>query len=134
MPVIEIAQHWVDELAELQQDPPGVSIADAVDVALQQYMFRQRQEKIARERRWYELHHHEVVQQYIGQYVAIHNGRFIDADQDGRILARRIRQRHGRIAIAIIQVADSPDPPTFYMRSPKLAAVQKSAQPVTLSL
>jgi hypothetical protein len=121
MTTITIAQHWVDELAELQPDSSTTNIADIVEAALQQYIFRQRQEKIARERRWYELHHHELFQQYAGQYVAIHNTQVIDADPDGRRLSRRMRQQHGRVAIAIIQVADSPEPPTLYLRSPKLA-------------
>lgn len=124
MPIVEIAQHWVDELVELQPHPVTITINEAVDIALQQYMFRQRQEKIARERRWYEVHHHELVQQYIGQFVAIHNGQVVDADQDGRLLSRRIRQRYGRVAVAIVQVDHSPDPPIFYLRTPKIAAVQ----------
>jgi Family of unknown function (DUF5678) len=123
MTTITIAQHWVDELTELQPDSSATNIANMVDAALQQYIFRQRQEKIARERRWYELHHAELLQQYAGQHIAIHNSRVIDADLDGRRLSKRIRQQHGRIAMAIIQVADSPEPPTFYMRSPKLAPV-----------
>ena len=123
MPIVEIAQHWVDELATLQQNASAMPIDDVVDVALQQYMFRQRQEKIARERRWYESHHHELVQQYRGQYVAIHSGYVIDTDHDGRTLSRRIRQQHGRVVIAIIQVTDSLEPPVLHMRSPKVAAL-----------
>ena len=50
MSVIEIAQQWIDELAELQQNSSAATINESVTVALQQYLFRQRQEKIARER------------------------------------------------------------------------------------
>lgn len=113
MPVIEIKQHWVDELVELQQESPAMPIHDIVERALQQYLFRQRQEKIARERRWYEAHHHALVQQYRGQYVAVHNGRVIDVDQDGRALPKRVRQQYRRMAIALIQVIDTPAPPTL---------------------
>lgn len=121
MLMVEIAQHWVDELVELQQDSSVATIHEAIDVALQQYLLRQRQEKITRERRWYEAHYHELAQQYRGQHVAIHNGQVIDTDQDGRTLSKRVRQQYGRTAIALIQVADTPEPPTLYMRSPKLA-------------
>lgn len=120
MPVIEIKQQWVDELAELQQNSAVLPLHDVVERALQQYLFRQRQEKIARERRWYEAHHQEVVQQYRGQYVAIHNGQIVDTDQDGRTLSKRIRQHYGRTAIALIQVADTAEPPALYVYSPKL--------------
>lgn len=121
MPVVEIAQRWVDELIELQQDSSVAAIHEVVDVALQQYLFRQRQEKITCERRWYEAHHHELVQQYRGQHIAVHNGRIIDADPDGRTLSKRVRQQYGRMAIALIQVVDTPEPPTLHMHSPKLA-------------
>lgn len=36
MPVVEIAQHWVDELVELQQDSSVAASHEAIDVALQQ--------------------------------------------------------------------------------------------------
>ena len=123
MPVVEIAQHWVDELAELQQASTVVDINDVVNAALQQYLFRQRQEKIARERCWYEAHHHEFVRQYRGQYVAIHNTRIIDSDSDGRLLSCRVRHIYGRVAVAIIHVADSPELPILQMRSPKLTTL-----------
>lgn len=121
MPVIEIKQHWVDELTELHQDSAAIPIHDAVERALQQYLFRQRQEKIARERHWYEAHHHEIIQHYRGQYVAVHNSSVIDADLDGRTLSKRIRQQYGRMAIALIQVADTPEPPILDIHSPKVA-------------
>lgn len=123
MPVVEIAQHWVDELAELQQASTVVDINDVVNAALQQYLFRQRQEKIARERRWYEAHYHEFVHQYRGQHVAVHNTRIIDSDSDGRLLSRRVRHIYGRVAVAIIHVTDSPELPILHMRSPKLATL-----------
>jgi hypothetical protein len=122
MSVIEIAQQWIDELAELQQNSSAATINESVTVALQQYLFRQRQEKIARERRWYEAHYPDLVQQYRGQYIAVHNRQVIDTAQDGRILSKRIRQQYGRMAIAMIHVADMSEPPTLSMYSPKLAA------------
>ena len=38
MPVVEIAQHWIDELAELQQEADAAKIDDVVDAAIKQYM------------------------------------------------------------------------------------------------
>ncbi len=121
MPVVELAQHWVDELTELQPEATTVDLGTVVDVAMKQYIFRQRQEKIARERRWYEAHHVELVQAYRGRYIAINNGQVVDDDGDGRVLAKRARQTYGRTAIAIIEVADTPELPTLHIRSPKMA-------------
>ncbi|MEZ4681941.1 MAG: hypothetical protein R2932_47800 [Caldilineaceae bacterium] len=120
MPAVEIAQHWVDELTGLQSGSTKVDMNQIVDVALQQYTYRQRQEKIARERQWYEAHHAEIVQEYMGRYIAVHNGQIIDSDIDGAILSKRLRQEYGRVAIAIIHVDATPDLPTLHLRSPKL--------------
>ena len=60
MPAVEIAQHWVDELAGLQPEPHTIDLTAVVDTALQQYAYRQRQEKITRERQWYEANHAEI--------------------------------------------------------------------------
>ncbi len=121
MPAVEIAQHWVEELQGLQLEPSTINIDDIVDTALQQYTYRRRQEKIARERQWYEANHDEIVKQYLGNYVAIHNDRIIDSDSDGPTLSKRLRQKYGRVAIAIIHVSATPELPTLRMRSPKLS-------------
>lgn len=34
MPVVEIAQHWLDELAELQPEATDAKIDDVVDTAM----------------------------------------------------------------------------------------------------
>lgn len=121
MPVVELAQHWVDELSELKPDSTTVDLDNVVDTAMKQYMFRQRQEKIERERQWYETQHTELAQTYGGRYIAVHNGQVVDSDVDGTVLAKRVRQHHGRAAIAIIEVAETPELPTVHMRSPKIA-------------
>lgn len=121
MPAIEIAQHWIDELAGLQSEPTLIDMSAVVDAALQQYTYRQRQEKITRERQWYEANHAEISQHYIGKYIGVHNGQIVDSDIEGPTLSKRLRKQFGRVAIAIILVDTTPEPPTLHMRSPKLA-------------
>ena len=115
MPAVEIAQHWVDELAGLQPEPHTIDLTAVVDTALQQYAYRQRQEKITRERQWYEANHAEIVQQYRGKYIGIHNGQIVDSDIEGPTLSKRLRKQFGRVAIAIILVETTPEPPTLQL-------------------
>lgn len=121
MPAVQIAQHWIDELKSLQPEITTIDMNAVVDAALQQYTYRQRQEKIARERQWYETHYAEISKTYLGQYIGIHNGRILDHDADGTTLSKRLRQEYGRIAIAIIQVQNSAEPPIVQIRSPKIS-------------
>ena len=121
MPAVQIAQHWIDELESLQPEATAIDMDAVVDAALQAYTYRQRQEKIARERQWYETNHPEIVKQYLGQYIGIHNGQVVDSDADGPTLSKRLRREYGRVAIAIIHVESTPEPPTLHLRSPQLA-------------
>jgi hypothetical protein len=122
MPVIELDQHLIDELASLDE-AKATQLEQVVHEAMRQHLFRLRQDKIARERRYYEEYYQEIARQHLGQYVAIHNGVVVGADQNGHELARRIRRQYGRIPVAIIQVSPMPDPPTVFARSPRLETV-----------
>lgn len=121
MPAVQIAQRWVDELKGLQPEAATIDMDAVVDAALKEYMYRQRQEKIARERQWYEAHHAALVKKYLDNYIGVHNGQVVDSDMDGSTLSKRLRRQYGRVAIAVIQVESTPEPPTLHMRSPKLA-------------
>lgn len=121
MPAVEIAQHWVDELASLHPEATTIDIKAVVNEALQQYAYRQRQAKLARERQWYEANHEMLVQQYYGQYIGIHNSQVIDSDADGSTLSKRLRYHYGRVAVAIIYVDTDAKPPILHIRSPKLS-------------
>lgn len=119
MPVIEVDPVLIEEIrtyGNLENDGLNVIVEDALRV----HLFHLRQQKIARERRYYEAHHSELVQRYLGKYVAVHKEMVVGSSADGHELARQMRQKYGRIPIAIIRVEESPDPPTFTVRSPKL--------------
>lgn len=56
---------------------------------------------------------------YRGQYVAIHDGRVVDADIDRRSLYVRVRQRFGQEVVPILN-ADWDEPPEYEFCSPQL--------------
>lgn len=120
MPVVEIDQRWVDEMKSVGDIAPD-DLSAVVDDALRQHFFRLRQKKIDRERQFYEANHAALLDEYAEKFIAIHNGAVVGADEDGRVLSRQMRQQFGRTPIAIIQVQENPEPPTFTVRRPRVS-------------
>lgn len=119
MATIEIDERWIDELRTLNNGKQ-FDLSTEVESALRYHLFKLRQSKIAHERRFYEESHAEIVEKYLGQYVAIHNHAIVDSDADGRSLSARMRQKLGRTPVAIILVEQHPDPPAVTLRAPRL--------------
>ncbi len=103
-----VPDHVLDELkpiAEREQKELG----NLVNEVLQQYIWQARERKIDREMEGYRAMHAELKQQFLGHYVAIHNGELVDHDSDRRALSRRVRQEYGSIAVLITPVEDTPE-------------------------
>lgn len=67
----------------------------------------------------YAAHHTELVRTYLGQYVAIHQGRVVDHDADRTALRRRLMVTHPDVIVLVRQVkAALPTP--IHIRSPKI--------------
>lgn len=79
-------------------------------------------EKIAQEQKYYEAQHADIVSQYRGHYIAMHEGKLVDHDMDRVALSRRIRRRYGSTAILITQVREEPKR-TIMLRSPRLVKI-----------
>ena len=83
------------------------------------YLREARREVIKAEFEHYLAMHTELKAKYLGQHVAIHEGRLIDHDSDPMALAHRVRQRYGYIPILITQVSEQPRH-EYVIRSPRL--------------
>lgn len=118
MPAIEVDPTLIQEIRTYSNSENG-DLRAVVEDALRQHLSRLRRQKIDRERRFYEAHHALLVESYLGQYVAIHEEEIVGSGPDGHELAHQMRQKYGRIPIAIIRVEKSPEPPTIRVRSPK---------------
>ncbi len=84
------------------------TINDLVNEAVAYYLREQQRLKLNREILAYEQHHPELKQNYLGQWVAMHEQKLIDHDHDGLALYRRIRAKYGHISVLIRQVAEQP--------------------------
>ena len=71
----------------------------------------------------YQTMHHELMVQFVGQYVAIFQGKVVDNDQDEMALLDRINARFPQQIVLLKQVQPLPEPDIF-VRSPRLIPIE----------
>jgi len=84
------------------------SLNDLVNEAVARYLRERQQTKLDREIVAYEAMHPRLLQEHLGEWVAIHHQKLIDHDNDCAALYRRVRARYNRTSVLIRQV--TPDP------------------------
>ena len=94
----------LEKEAEAQQK----TVAEIVDQAVRDYLLQRDKEKIAREQAAYERMHPELKRTHFGQWVAVHEGALVDADEDDVALHRRVVDCFGDTTVLITQVEDKP--------------------------
>ena len=97
----------------------GVSVEEVMNDLARKYVREARREIIRAEFESYQVMHAELKAKYLGQHVAVHQGRLIDHDADVSALVRRVRREHGSIPILFVQVEDEPVK-EYVIRSPRL--------------
>jgi hypothetical protein len=100
----------------------GADIPTLLDQAVREYLDRLAEQKIIAESEAFRAMHAELLQQYRGEYVAVHNGKVVDHDEDVCALNRRIRARYGRQAVLLQQVTERPEV-ELVIQSPKLEQI-----------
>jgi len=103
-----ISEQVLAELAPIAEREDK-EISELVNEALRRYLWEVRERKIDREMEAYRAMHAELKRRFLGEYVAIHNGKLIDHDTDRRALSRRVRQKYGNVAVLITPVEDKPE-------------------------
>lgn len=95
-----------EEIAREQQ----TNIADILNRALRHYLWEMDRRKIAVESNAYRQQHAQLCQNYLGQYIALHNGKVVDHDADFTLLRARVRQRWPDTAVMITLVTEESQP------------------------
>lgn len=90
-----------------------------VETAVRAYLRQLDRDRIRAEAEAYRSLHPELTKKYIGQYVAIHNGRLVDNDKDFQTIHSRVRQRFGNQPVLIRLVETKPERELVF-RSPRL--------------
>jgi len=93
----------------------GTDIEDFIAQAVQEYLDRLEDRKLEAEAEAFEEMHPQLVEHYLGQFVAIHNGQVIDADADFEALFLRVQESFEATPILIRRVGEQP---TLGLRSP----------------
>ncbi len=108
-------------IAELEQaaSEQAMNPEQLLEDAVRTYLRQLERDKIKAEAEAFRQLHPELVKQYLGRYVAIHNGKVVDHDPDFQALHQRIRQRFGRQAVLLRQVTPEPER-TLVILSPRL--------------
>jgi len=110
------------ELVREIESLAGKDQADAqlfVEKAVREYLNQTRQAKIRAETEAFNAQHAKLRVTYLGQYVAMHEGKVIDHDPDLRALHLRVYAKVGRIPVLLKQVTDEPER-VLTFRSPRL--------------
>ena len=74
--------------------------------ALRRYLWELDRQKISKESQAYQQRHAELKAQYLGQYIAMHDGQVVDHDSDVTVLRQRVRQDFGRTPVMITLVEE----------------------------
>jgi hypothetical protein len=100
-------------------DRQGIGVSEFVVAAVQLALTEYRERQIAAEAKaWYALSP-DLRQSYAGRYVAVYQGKVVDADLDQRSLLVRVQQQFGRVPVMITEGGDHPVP-VYAIRSPRL--------------
>ena len=106
MPTIALESNLYNRVkkAALEQK---ADIDDILNLAIRRYLWELDRHKISEETRIYRQRHAELKKQYLGQYIAMHEGQVVDHDNDFPTLRQRIRRRfeHTPVMITLVEEA-----------------------------
>jgi len=119
MLTIALQPNLIERLEQVAADE-DTSAAELLDLAVTEFLEKIALQKLQDETHAFEASHPQLVQQYFGEYVAIHNGAVVDHDLDARQLHLRIRTQFGQQPILLRQVTETAELPAVTLRSPKL--------------
>jgi hypothetical protein len=93
----------------------GATVEDFVNQAVRERLEQLEDQKLEAEVRAFERMHHQLVEQYLGQFVAVHESQIVDADADFQTLFLRLQKCLGDVPVLIRQVSTEP---TLELRAP----------------
>jgi hypothetical protein len=110
MPVVTVETELYKRVEEAAQENKA-SVDEILAEAVQLYLWERDRRKISEESAIYREQHKQLKTQYLGQYIAMQNGRVVDHDTDFTALRQRIRQRFKDAPVMITLVDEAPDRP-----------------------
>jgi hypothetical protein len=117
-----IALNRPDLVEQLQQvaTAEDTSTEELLDRAVIEFLEGVALRKLEDETATFERMHAQLVNRYLNEYVAIHNGAVVDHDTEVRHLYLRVRAKFGQMPILLRQVTEDVQLQELIVRSPKL--------------
>lgn len=116
MLTINVKPHIGDQVSRLAQET-HTDTEELIDRAIRAYLAQARHDKIRAETQAFDALRKNLVEQYLDEYVAIHQGQVIDHDSDLRTLHLRVYARLGNTPVLLKLVSREQDPELVF-RSP----------------
>jgi predicted DNA-binding protein len=104
---IALQPNLVERVHQIVKDK-GDTVEEFVNQAVRERLEQLEDQKLKAETQAFERLHPKLVQQYLGQFVAIHEGQVVDVDADFGTLFLRMQKQLGDIVVLIRQVRTEP--------------------------
>jgi predicted DNA-binding protein len=104
---IALQPNLVERVHQIAKDK-GDTVEEFVNQAVRERLEQLEDQKLEAETQAFERLHPQLVQQYLGQFVAIHEGQVVDVDADFGVLFLRMQKQLGDIVVLIRQVRTEP--------------------------
>jgi predicted transcriptional regulator len=121
MTTITLKPNLVEQIEQMAHTV-GIDATALVNDAIQEHITHLRREKLEAEITAFELMHEDLKAQYLGNFVAIHNGQVVDSDEEFESLFLRVREQLGPVPVLIRRVGIKPQT-EFRFRSPRLEQI-----------
>jgi len=118
MPITTLQPELMEQLEQIAVERKARP-EELLETAVRAYLRQIERETIKAEAETFCSMHAELAKEYLGQYVAIHNGQVVDHDEDFQSLHNRIRQRFGCRPVLLRRVEAEPER-VLVFRSPRL--------------
>jgi hypothetical protein len=122
MRVLEISDERLvialKQIAEQEQ----ISLQEAAQTAIRRYVREMERAKIHAETEAFWAMYPQLLEHYLDQYIAVHNGKVVDSGPDLGTLYQRLRERYGETPVLMVQVKSKPVRELVF-RSPRLEPV-----------
>jgi hypothetical protein len=110
MPTVAVESELYNRIEKTAQEQ-SVNVDEIFSQAIRRYLWELDRRKISEESRIYRQRHAELKEQYLGQYIAMHNGQVVGHDADFSTLHQRIRQRFEHTPVMITLVEEVSEQP-----------------------
>lgn len=108
MATIELPRNLLSPLEQLAIQQ-GSSVESLLADVITDYLHEQRHEQLLQEMDRFRAQHHQLKEQYVGQFIGMVDGRVLEYDPDGGVLYQRLCQQYGDLPILIVQVTNTPE-------------------------